>query len=174
MYGVSMGLLEAALYGVPLAFVCDLFLVGRLGPVLAAMVGLFVWVAVGVWVMRRTNAKFSKSSSRNRPREDAAEVARNMQTRVLKHAAFASVALLIFATLPALFSPVFPSLGVWVRPSGIGFFCFTLLLGITTLYSLGGLVEKVRSHYPEYPGFTAAALFALGIVAFFAAYVLGV
>lgn len=170
MYHVSMGLLEAALYGVPISFF-GRFATAQFGPFLTVVLGLAVWILVGVWVVRRADARFKKSASGRAPDGDTSQISRKSQTSVLKYAAIASLVLLVFAILPALLSPFFPAVGVWVPFTGLGFFSFVILLGFTAAYSLGGMVSSLRdSLYPEYPGFVATLLFTLGMVAFFVSY----
>lgn len=168
-----MGMLEAALYGVPISFF-GRFATAHLGP-FVLLVGLAAWAAVGVWVMRRADAKFRKGAAGRMPSGDVARVVDDLQTTVLKYVGLASLVLLAFALLPALFSPLLPGVGVWVPLGGLGFFSFVMLLGFTALYAAGGMVPALRkSLYPAYPGFVASLFFALAMVAFFVSYILAV
>ncbi len=174
MHHVSMGILEAALYGVPISFFGK-FAVAQIGPFLTIVSGFAVWGLVAAWVVRRADERFRKSASGRIPSGDTGRLARNYQTSVLKYAAIASLALLAFALLPLLLSPMFPAVGFWVPLEGLGFFSFAILLAFTALYSLGGMTPALRSSlYPEYPGFTATLLFTLGMIAFFVAYILAI
>jgi hypothetical protein len=174
MYHVSMGILEAALYGVPISFF-GRFVTAQLGVLLTVVLGFVVWALVAAWVIKRADAKFEKSASGRIPSGDAASMSRNSQTSVLKYAAVASLALLTFTLVPLLLSSVFPAVGVWVPYTGIGFFSFVILLGLTALFSLGGMLSSLRdSVYPEYPGFVATLLFALAVIPFFISYIIAV
>lgn len=173
MYHISMGLLEAALYGVPISFF-GRFMTAQFGSFIVVVFGLAVWSLVTAWILRRADARFRKSASSRTPTGDASRrLAEKSQTSVLKYAAVASIALLAFALLPALLSPLIPAIGIWVPFEGLGFFSFAILLAFTALFSLGGMVSSLRnSIYPEYPGFVASLLFALAMIAFFFSYII--
>ncbi len=173
MHHISMGVLEAALYGVPISFF-GRFMTAQFGSFITVVFGLAAWTFVTAWILRRADARFRKGASSRTPTGDAARsLADKSQTSVLKYAAVASIALLAFALLPMLLSPFFPAVGVWVPFEGLGFFSFAILLAFTALYSLGGMASSLRnSIYPEYPGFVASLLFALAMIAFFLSYML--
>lgn len=171
MYHVSLGVLEAGLYGIPLTFVCDIFLSGL--PVLLTLaVGLAVWAAIWVWVMRRADARFSRSASR--PAVGGAEMSDRLQATVLRYVAVAGGILLAFAVFPALLSLAGAPIGLWVMTGGFGFFCFVILLVTATTYALLGLAPNLRSSlYPAYPGFLATVLFSLAVFVFFVGSITG-
>ncbi|MBA2694196.1 MAG: hypothetical protein H0U65_17160 [Rubrobacter sp.] len=174
VYHVSMGILEAALYGVPISFF-GRFLTAQLGVFLTVVLGFVAWGLVAAWVVKRADAKFEKGASGRVPSGDAGRLSQNSQTSVLKYAAVASLALLAFTLVPLFLSSVFPSVGVWVPYTGIGFFSFVILLALTALFSLGGMLSSLRaSVYPEYPGFVATLLFALAMIPFFVSYIIAV
>lgn len=167
VYHVSLGMMEAGLYGIPLAFVCGVFLAG-LPSYLALALGISVWAGVWIWMMRRAEGRFRASSSRA-----VAGISGGpdrMQKTVLRYAALAGCVLLAFVLVPALLSvaglPLY--IGVWIPVGGFGSFSFLILLAAATLYSILGLVDRLRSAlYPEYPAFVAALLLDLAILAFF-------
>lgn len=170
MYHVSMGILEAALYGVPISFF-GRFATAYFGPAMTVALGLVIWILVAVWVLRRADARFRKVASGRLPSGDAASFSRKSQTTVLKYSAVASLALLAFTLVPL----AIPAVGVWVPYAGALFFIFVMLLTIASLFSLGGMSPSMRdSLYPEYPGFVAATLFALAIIPFFISYITAV
>lgn len=172
VYHVSMGVLEAALYGVPISFF-GRFATAYFGPFLTLVLGFVLWVLVAVWVIRRADAKFERSASGRIPSGDAASFSRRSQTSVLKYAGVTSLALLGFTLVPLLLVNVFPGVGVWVPYAGVWFFVFVMLLALTALFSFGGMVSSLRdAFYPEYPGFLATCLFALAVVPFFVSYIL--
>lgn len=174
MYHVSMGILEAALYGVPISFF-GRFATAQLGVFSTVALGFVVWTLVAAWVVRRADAKFEKGASGRIPSGGVDRLTRNLQTSVLKYAAVASLALLAFTLVPLLLSSVFPAVGVWVPFAGIGFFSFVMLLALAALFSLGGMLSSLRdSVYPEYPGFVATLLFALAMIPFFVSYIIAV
>ncbi len=172
MYHVSMGLLEAAMYGIPISFFGG-FAAASLETFLTLALGFLIWGLVAVWVLRRADAKFRKGASGRMPSGNTDLLTRNMQTSVLKYSAIASAVLLAFVLLPILLSLFIP-IGFWVSPEGLGFFAFTFLLAFTAIFSLGGVwIPSLRDRvYPEYPGFFATCLFALAMVAFFVSYIL--
>lgn len=155
-----MGVLEAALYAVPVSFVVSLLLSGY-GTLPTLVVAVVVWAAAWVWVMRRAEAKFRRT--RDSP---AAGNLDRLQVTVLGYTATASVILLAFVALP----PLVPGgcIGALLPPEGLLYFCCVILLCVSALFSLLGLVPAVRrSVYPEYPGLTATFVFALGMAALF-------
>lgn len=171
MHHVSMGILEAAMYGVPISFFGG-FAAASLEPFLTLALGFLIWGLVAVWVLRRADKKFRKSASGRMPSGNTDLLTRNSQTSVLKYSAIASAVLLAFVLLPLLVS-IFVPIGFWVPPEGLGFFAFTFLLAFTALFSLGGITTpSLRNRiYPEYPGFAASIFFALAMISFFVSYV---
>lgn len=154
----SWWLFLTALYGVPLAFA------GKLAPgwslVLRLAAVLLVWAVFGAVVARLLRASYARGGAVD-------------GTNLLVYTAGASLLLFAVAGGPALILPE----GAWflLASPGFGYFACAILLAISALYSLLGLVGRIRTRlYPEHPQLTATLLFALGVVAFVAYYAFGV
>ncbi len=170
MYHVSLGLLEAGMYGVPLAFVFDVFL-GGLPVLLAAALCLAAWAGVSVWVMRRAEARFRRDAEK--PGFEGLPA--RLQATVLRYVAVAGGLLLAFTVVPVALSLAGLPVGFWIETGAFGLACFVILLATATAYSLLGLAPGIRAAvYPEYPGFVAALLLDLALIVFFVVNVAGI
>lgn len=166
MYHVSMGLLEAGLYAVPISFVGAIFLAPLMGNFLAGLVSFAGWVGASVWVMRRAEARFLRSRSDAAP-TGTLRLTHGLQNIVLRYVALAAGIFLLFTLIPLILSPLFSGVVGWIPVGGFWFFSVVILLLSALLFSAVGLLSRsIRDRlYPEYPGFLAALLFLLGMLA---------